>query len=171
MKAFSFLALLLCVLLAACNGQNAAQNQTLVGIVDLEQILRESDPAIAARKHVAAVRDVLKKGVSDLEKEWKDAPQAERNQALAEGATALQRQLLKEEQAANQVVLTLLKDECEKWRASHKALFVTTKQELLAADTGVDITAHIIAALNKRVPVFAALPTVSVNKREKAKAK
>ena len=148
MKGFSFLALLFCVFLAACDGQDATQKQKLVGIVDLEQILRESGPALAARKHTAAVREVLQKGISELEKEWKDAPEAERNQALAEGTAALQRQLLREEQAANQVVLTLLRDECEKWRATNKALFVTAQQELLATDASANITAEIIEALN-----------------------
>ena len=42
---------------------------------------------------------------------------------------------------------------------------------LLATDASANITAEIIEALNKRVPAFAALPTVTVKKREKPKAK
>ncbi|MBQ7618016.1 MAG: hypothetical protein IJS50_04000 [Desulfovibrio sp.] len=166
MRLLPFLALVLCLLLPACGGDEQAQHQKLIGIVDLEQIMRESAPALAAQKHVAAVRDILQKGINDLEKEWQNAPEAERNAAMSEGVGALQRQMLKEEQAANQVVLKLLREECEKWRASKKAVFVTAKQELLATDSASDITSEIIEALSKRVPSFQALPSVSVKKRE-----
>lgn len=43
---------------------------------------------------------------------------------------------------------------------------VTSRQNLLAADAGADITAEIVAAMNARVLEFKPLPAVQVKKRE-----
>ncbi len=68
--------------------------------------------------------------------------------------------------AANGRVMGLLQEECEKWRATKKAVAVTSKQNLLASDAGADITAEIVAAMNARVLEFKPLPAVQVKKRE-----
>ena len=71
-----------------------------------------------------------------------------------------------EENSANALVMNLLQEECEKWRATKKAVAVTSKQNLLASDAGADITAEIVAAMNARVLEFKPLPAVQVKKRE-----
>ena len=168
-QAVSVVWLSCCLALAAC--ESASQSGPGVGIVDVAQALRESAPAQAARKHLEAARAVLQKGMNALEEEWKDAPEAERRKAVAEGLAALNRQMANEEAAANAVVMQLLREECEKWRATHKAVAVASRRNLPAADAGADITAEVIAAMNARSPVFPALPTVQVKKREKMPAK
>ncbi len=79
---------------------------------------------------------------------------------------ALNRQMAAEENSANALVMKLLQEECEKWRATKKAVAVTAKQNLLAADAGADITAEIVTAMNGRVLDFQLLPAVQVKKRE-----
>jgi len=168
---FGAIACLLTLSLALAACESASQSGPAVGIVDVEQVLRESAPAQAARTHLEAARAVLQKGMNALEEEWKDAPEAERRKAVAEGLAALNRQLAAEEAAANAVVMQLLRGECEKWRATHRVPAVASRQNLLAADAGADITAEVIAAMNARSPVFPALPTVQIKKREKMPAK
>ncbi len=158
------LLLTLCLALAACEA--GSQSGPVTGIVDVERVMRESAPAKAARKHLEEARAVLQKGMDALQEEWKGAPEAERRKAVDEGLAALNRQLASEEAAANAVVMKLLREECEKWRATHKAVSVVSKQNLLAADAGADITAEIVAAMNARSPEFPALPTVQVKKRK-----
>ena len=68
---------------------------------------------------------------------------------------------------ANAVVNKMLREESEKWRASHNALIVTTRQSLLASGSEVDITADVLSAMNARSPKFADLPQIEVNPREK----
>ena len=163
------LLLTLCLALAACEA--GPQSGPVTGIVDVERVMRESAPAQAARRHLEEARTVLQKGMEALEQEWKDAPEAERRKAVAEGLAALNRQMAAEEAAANALVMKLRREECEKWRATHKALAVASRQNLLAADAGADITAEVIAAMNARSPEFPPLPTVQVKKRERAPAK
>ena len=162
-RALSAFALACCLGLAAC--ESAPQPGPSTGIVDVERVLRESGPAKAARKHLEEARAVLQKGMDALQEEWKGAPEADRRKAVDEGLAALNRQLASEEAAANAVVMKLLREECEKWRATHKAVSVVSKQNLLAADAGADISAEIVAAMNARSPEFPALPTVQVQKR------
>ncbi len=159
-----FLLVLACVSLLACETEK--QFGPRMGIVDVERVMRESVPAQAARKHLEEAQAVLQKGMDDLEKEWKDAPETERRKAIAEGLTALNRQMVAEETSANALVMKLLQEECEKWRATKKAVAVTSKQNLLASDAGADITAEIVAAMNARVLEFKPLPAVQVKKRE-----
>ena len=116
------LLLALCLALAACESDRQAGPP--LGIVDVERVLRESAPAQAARRHLEEARAVLQKGMEALEQEWKDAPEAERRKAVAEGLAALNRKMASEEAADNAVVMKLLGEECEKWRATHKALAV-----------------------------------------------
>lgn len=168
---FGAIACLLTLSLALAACESASQSGPGVGIVDVERVMRESAPAQAARKHLEAARAVLQKGMNALEEEWKDAPEAERRKAVAEGLATLNRQMANEEAAANAVVMQLLREECEKWRATHKAVAVASRRNLLAADAGADITAEVIAAMNARSPVFPALPTVQIKKREKTPAK
>ena len=163
-QGFSVFLLLLCLALVGCESEK--QSGPVMGIVDVERVMRESVPAQAARKHLEEARAVLQKGMDDLEKEWKDAPEAERRKAIAEGLTALNRQMANEKAAADAVVMQLLREECEKWRATKKAVAVTSKQNLLASDAGSDITAEIVAAMNARVLEFKPLPTAQVKKRE-----
>ena len=163
------LALLLCCALCACDSSRSDKPSTpLLGIVDMERVMRESAPAKAARKHLEDVRDVLQKGMKALEEEWKDAPEAERSKTIAEGLSALNRQMAAEENAANRLVATLLQEECERWRATHKAVAVVSKQRLLAADAGADVTTDIVSAMNARTLDFPALPTVQIKKRGEA---
>ena len=108
-QAVSVVLLSCCLALAAC--ESASQSGPAVGMVDVEQVLRESAPAQAARKHLEAARAVLQKGMNALEEEWKDAPEAERRKAVAEGLAALNRQMANEEAAANAVVMQLLREE------------------------------------------------------------
>ena len=162
-QAFSAIVLALCFALASC--ESGTQSSMITGIVDVERVLRESAPAQAARKHLEEARTVLQKGMEALEQEWKDAPEAEQRKAVAEGLAALNRQLAAEEAAANAVVMKLLREECEKWRATHKVVAVVSRQNLLAADAGADITPEVIAAMNARSPEFPALPAVQVKKR------
>ncbi len=81
-QGFSVFLLLLCLALAGCEFDK--QSGPLMGIVDVERVMRESVPAQAARKHLEEARAVLQKGMDDLEKEWKDAPETERRKAIAE---------------------------------------------------------------------------------------
>ena len=166
---FSLALLVLCLALASC--ESGQQSGLATGIVDVERVMRESAPAQAARRHLEEARTVLQKGMEALEQEWKDAPEAERRQAVAEGLAALNRQMAAEEAVANALVMKLLREECEKWRATHKALAVASRQNLLAADAGADITAEVIAAMNARSPEFPQLPTVQVRKREQKEKK
>ena len=161
--------LLLAFCLAACEA--GSQSAPVMGIVDVERVMRESAPAKAARKHLEEARAVLQKGMNALEQEWKDAPEADRRKAVAEGLAALNRQMANEEAAANAVVMRLLREECEKWRATRRATAVASRQNLLAADAGADITAEVMASMNARSPEFPPLPTVQVKKRERAPAK
>ncbi|MCR5814708.1 MAG: hypothetical protein K6G15_09480 [Desulfovibrio sp.] len=131
--------------------------------------MRESSPAQAARKHLEEARNVLQKGLQSLEEEWKDAPEDERRKVLAEGLAALQQRMAVEENLANRQVMALLEEECEKWRATHKAVSVVSRQSLLAADNATDITPEIVAAMNARVLEFPAQPFVQVKKREDSK--
>ena len=159
----SVLLLACCLALTAC--ESTPQPGPVTGVVDVERVLRESSPAKDARKHLEEARAVLQKGMDALQEEWKDAPEAERHKAVAEGLAALSRQMAAEEAAANAVVMKLLREECEKWRATHKALAVASRQNLLAVDAGADITTEIVAAMNARSPEFSPLPAVQVTKR------
>ena len=163
------LALLPCLALAACD--RGEQSAPPVASVDVERAMRESAPGQVARKHVTEARAILQKGLEQLTQEWKDAPEAARRKAMSEGLAALNRQMATEEAAANAVVMKLLQEECEKWRATRKAVAVAPRQSLLAVDAGADITAEIIAAMNARAPEFPALPKVQVKKREQRTGK
>lgn len=141
----------------------------LVGVVNVETILQKSVPAEAARKHLQQAKEILQKGMDDLEKEWKNAPEEERRRVLSEGLTALNRQMAIEENAANQVVLKIMQEECAKWRKDRKATMVIARQNILDADANVDITDTILKAMEKRVAHFADLPKVDVKDRKDVK--
>ena len=147
-----------------------AQAAPVMGVVDVQKVLKESKAAGAARAHLEQARAALQMGLDALEAEYKGAPEAERRRVLSEGLMTLNRQMSIEEQAANQVVLQMMQEEAAKWRASSKASCVITLQNLLDADKSVDVTDKIIAAMNKRTPKFAELPRVDGKKREAPKA-
>jgi len=154
-------------LIAAAIAVTGCNDSNTVGVVDVERVMKEASAAEAARQHLASVKTTLQDGLKKLEIEWKDADEKTRNAAIADGLNTLNRQMAAEEAAANAVVNKMLREESEKWRASHNALIVTTRQSLLASGSEVDITADVLSAMNARSPKFADLPQIEVNPREK----
>ena len=166
LKALLIVPPLLC--LAACELRDTAPHAP--GVVDVEKVLRDSRAAQAARVHLSQARANLQKGLEMLETEYKDAPENERREVLAEGLMALNRQMATEEQAASQVVLQMMREEVSAWRKSSKAPYVMERRNLLDVDAELDVTAAIIEEMNKREPKFAAPPRVEVRKREAPRA-
>ncbi|MCR5536505.1 MAG: OmpH family outer membrane protein [Succinivibrio sp.] len=165
-KVLTALAVSACLFMTACNDQ--AQSN-LIGVVDIERVMKESTPAESARKHLDEVRTTLQEGYKSLEKEWENAPAADRQKALADGLNVLNRQMAAEEAAANQVVHKLMRDEAQAWVDKNKASFVVLKPNLLASSANIDITSDIIAGMNAKPAQFAKLPTVQISPRDEAK--
>ena len=163
-KIFTALAVSACLFMSACNDSQSV----LVGVVDIERVMKESTPAESARKHLEQVRTTLQEGYKSLEKEWENAPAADRQKALADGLNVLNRQMAAEEAAANQVVHKLMLEEAQAWMDSKKATFVVARQNLLTANPGVDITSDIISGMNGKQAQFAKLPTVQISPRDEA---
>lgn len=133
--------------------------------VDTGKLLSESKAAQAAKKHIEAARQVLEQGYMDLQKAWEKSDQKEK--VLREGLQALNTQMRVEEQAALNVVATIMKEEISAWRAKNKVDMVFAKQDLLDASEKPDITAVIMENMNKREAKFADLPKVSIKAPEK----
>lgn len=168
-KQIRFAALgLLCIFLTGCLNFDDSPK---VGVVDVERVLRESNAAQAAIKHLGAVRQRLDAGWSELQKAYAAMPQKEREQALTQGLQALRRQMALEEAAAKQVVVNLMQAEAARWRENNKAQMVLPSKGLLDTAPGMDITQAIVEAMNLHEPAFAALPTVHVEGGDSAKEK
>ncbi len=165
-KIFTALAVSACLFMTACNDQSQS---TVVGVVDIERVMKESTPAESARKHLDEVRTTLQAGYKSLEKEWENAPASDRQKALADGLNVLNRQMAAEEAAANAVVHKLMLEETQAWVNKKKATFVVARQNLLTANPGIDITSEIISGMNGKQAQFAKLPTVQISPREEPK--
>ena len=162
---YSQKAAVVCVLaltLTACNNPFEAPKPGLM-VVDVERVLKESQAADSGRKHLEEAKTRLEKGWTELQKTWENAPQADRNKVLSDGFLALNRQMGNEENAANNVVLALMRQKVREWRQKNGAPYVIAKQNMLDADDATDITAEIIERMDKVEPKFAELPTVKVH--------
>ena len=169
---YSKKAAVVCVLavsLTACNNPFEAPKPGLM-VVDVERVLRESQAADSGRKHLEEAKARLEKGWTELQKTWSSAPQADRNKVLSDGFLALNRQMGNEENAANNVVLTLMRQKVREWRQKNGAPYVIAKQSLLDVADAQDITGEIITMMNAELPQFADLPTVKVHERKTQEA-
>lgn len=168
-KQIRFAALgLLCIFLTGCLNFS---DPPKVGVVDVDRVLRESNAAKAAARHLGAVRQRLDAGWSELQKAYAAMPPKEREQTLTQGLQTLQRQMALEEAAARQVVVNLMLAESARWRENNKAQMVLARNGLLDAAPGMDITQAVVEAMNLQEPAFAALPTVHIEGGDSAAAK
>lgn len=147
----------------ACTADQASAASPVIAVLDVEKVLKDSKASAQGREHLAAAKKSLETGWAELQKKWQDKPEAQRKQVLANGLKALNTQMANEEAAANKVVLALMQKKVREWRKSNKCQYVIAKQNLLDADEPTDITAAVIALMDKETPKFAALPQVTVH--------
>ena len=138
-----------------------------ISVIDVAKIFAESTPAEEARKHLAEVQEVLKKGLDDVVALYGDrvaAPEAQ--QAIAQARNVLQQQMNVEQQAADAVVRNLLIEVTNDWVENHKDVdMLVSRQQVVFAKPELDITADLLAEMNKKTPVFPELPKVNINKK------
>ena len=159
------LAILSLVVLVALFGASRAL-ATEVAVVDTDKILAESTPARAGQLHLQEVQKVLQKGYDDLATMYKGRENTPEGQnAIMQGQAALQQQMIVERNAVITVLQQELMTATEAWRKKNpKIHMVVSKNLLLASDPKMDVTAAVMQEMNKRIPKFADLPTVTVNR-------
>lgn len=157
--------LLACAMLLAplCFAGNSLAASYVIAVLDVEKVLKDSRAAAQGREHLAAAKKNLDAGWEQLKKKWAGKPEKQRKQVLAEGYRALNKQMANEETAANKVVLALMQKKVQEWRKNNDAQYVIAKQNLLDAVETADITAAVIALMDKETPKFSELPTVTVH--------
>lgn len=76
----------------------------------------------------------------------------------------MERQLALERQAVLQILSDLLNKAVKQWRAANsKYTAAISKQMLLDADAGLEVTDAFMKYMNKAKPVFPVSPTVTIN--------
>ncbi|HCL79586.1 MAG TPA: hypothetical protein DIC53_06430 [Synergistaceae bacterium] len=85
--------------------------------------------------------------------------------AIMQGQAALQQQMVVERNAVIAVLQQELLAAAEAWRKKNpKIQMVVSKNLLLASDPKMDVTAAVMQEMNRRIPKFPDLPTVTVNR-------
>ena len=155
---------LVSLLCGGCRQEECSQAATpVIAVLDVEKVLKESKASEMGRAHLAEARKRLQTGKAELWRTWGKMPDEERKEVYAKGLQALDKQMDNEEAAANQVVLTLMKQKAQEWRKNSSCQYVIAKQNFIDAAESVDITNEVIALMNKETPQFAELPTVKVH--------
>ncbi len=139
--------------------------QSGIVVVDTARIFSQSTPGKAGEEHLSKVRQVLQKGMDDLQALYKGKEEtAEAQAALRDGFMALERQMGLERQAVLKMLNDLLVGAVKTWRAANKRYTAVMNRELmLDADAGIDVTDAVMKEMNKLQPKFADLPSVTVN--------
>ncbi len=134
-------------------------------IVDMQRLLRDSVPAKAAEAHMAKVREVLQKGLTEMNAAYKNQASSPEIQAqLREGQAVLERQLEAERQAVLKILIDLTYETIREWRAANpKCKIVLNREQVLDSDSALDITDAVMASMKGKNLKFPALPTVTVN--------
>lgn len=154
----------LALCLAACEEKKLEVRPPMqIAVVDVEKVLKESSASVEGRQHLKKAQKLLQDGWVQLQKAWEDAPQQDKAKVLSEGFRALNIQMANEEKAANQVVLKLMRDAVRVWRNNNDAICVIAMQNMLDVADANNITAEIIAMMDKRSAKFADLPKVQVH--------
>lgn len=154
----------------ACVGYGNAES---IAVVDTNRILLESTPAKEGEAHLIKVREVLQKGLDDLQALYKGKEKtAEAQTAIRQGYQALEQQLAVERQAVLQVLGAALDTSIKGWRGKNtKYLVVISAQALLDSAASVDVTTAVMQEMNKQKVTFPALPTVQLTPPKKADTK
>ena len=136
-----------------------------LAVVDTERVLRESQPGKDGEVHLQKVRDVLQKGMDDLQALYKGKEKStDAQKAMTEGYMALERQMGAERQAVLNILGQNLTEAVRQWRlANTKYTAVISRQALLDSDKSLDVTSAILLEMNKQKPQFPPLPTVTLN--------
>lgn len=150
-------------LVPLCMAEVVQAASPVIAVLDVEKVLKDSKASAQGREHLAAARKSLEAGWAELQKKWQGKPEKQRKQVLAEGLRALNTQMANEESAANKVVLALMQKKVQEWRKSNNCQYVIARQNLLDAGETADITAAVIALMDKETPKFAELPKVTVH--------
>lgn len=146
-----------------------------LAVVDTNRILSESQPGKAGEAHLTKVRNVLQKGLDDLQKIYKGKEKtAEAQGAIRQGYMAVEQQLATERQAVLQILSKALDTAVQEWRKGNKKVqAVVSKQMLLDNDAEIDVTTAVMKEMDKQKPTFPPLPNVQLTppKKEEPKAK
>lgn len=146
-----------------------------LAVVDTNRILSESQPGKAGEAHLNKVRNVLQKGLDDLQKIYKGKEKtAEAQNAIRQGYMAVEQQLASERQAVLQILSKALDTAVQEWRKGNKKVqAVVSKQMLLDNDAEIDVTNAVMKEMDKQKPTFPPLPNVQLTppKKEEVKGK
>ena len=143
-----------------------------IAVIDMQQILSESEAAKSIKTQIDARREALKKEASALETDWKkarDAAIAKRaemskedlakaeqdlNKKLVENRSKIQKSQNALEGSMDQAVNELRKNLVEVTSAlatEKKIQLVITKQNVVIGDMSLDITKEVMTRLNAKV--------------------
>lgn len=137
--------------------------------VDIQRIFNESTPGAEARKHLAEVRAILKKGLDDVAELHKNNPGTPQAQnSIAQARQALMRQMDAEQQAADKAVRDLIASAISSWKDAQggKVDMIVSRQTLIFGSPDFDITSEVMERVNGMSPKFAPLPKVTINKKQ-----
>lgn len=143
-------------------------NATNLAVVNVNEILSDSNPAKAGQEHLQKVQDILKGGMNQVLEMYKGKEETtEAKQVIADAYNKLNQQMAVEQQAVRNVLGNLLTESVKEWRASNKKYeAVLNSAMFLDYNDKLDVTAAILKIYNTKTPVFPELPTVTVNKPE-----
>ncbi len=140
------MALAICVL-TACNQSGTTSS---IGIVDTSRVFRESEPAKNGVKFLESIQTEMQTALTDIqEKIQKDPKNTDLQQEIQAMYTEFQQRIGAEEQHVVNLLQEALQRTVENHRASNKLSLVVGTEVALAYDKTVDITADIIAEMNK----------------------
>ncbi|MDY3869202.1 MAG: OmpH family outer membrane protein [Pyramidobacter sp.] len=135
-------------------------------VVNAARIFAESKPAAAAREHLSAVQETLKKGLDSVVELYKDSvasPQAQN--AIAQARNLLQQQMNVEQQAADMVVRKIIADAVEAWKDANSDVdLIIDRAQIMFCAPALDITDTVMERVNAQTPSFPDLPKVNITR-------
>jgi outer membrane protein len=146
---FAPLALGLCLLLPACQQAETAKPQ--LAVVDMARIMRDSEPGKAGVKFLEGIQAEMQTSLNDiqsrLEKNPNDAQAQKELQTVYMGA---QQRMQVEQQNVINVLYDMVQRVINGYRVEKGYAVILSSEAAAAYDSKADVTADIVAAVNKQ---------------------
>lgn len=155
MGATKFLPVMLLAILLLSGCISSESSTPAVGVVDIARVFRDSEPGKTGVKFLEGLHEKMQGDLNAIEKDLQKKPGDQAmQQKLQETYMAFQQRMGAEQQN----VVTLLNDAAQRAmdaaRAQKKLSMIIGGEAALSFDKSVDVTADVIAELNKQTVEF-----------------
>ena len=146
---FAPLALGLCLLLPACQQADTAKPQ--LAVVDMARIMRDSEPGKAGVKFLEGIQAEMQSSLNDIQSRLQKNPNdAQAQKELQTIYMAAQQRMQTEQQNVINVLYDMVQRVINGYRTEKGYAVILNSEAAAAYDAKADVTADIVAAVNKQ---------------------